>query len=239
MWLNERVEWKAVMFLNEYVEGWNTVTLPMGGMQTNTANLNAVDNFRIYFHTINFNEDAKDMTVRFDNMEAHTFSTKAIPLLNCDTEEFWGGAIAGVETTNHVEGEGALVFHVTPVTVEGGDHNLVKQIVFPKPVDGANADYLEFDLYVSDAAALQESNSNYGLQVELTSAGRCDAEEFEWGVEQGCGKMKDGWNHVRLAIPALTPTGPNMRAVNFFRLHLLRKLFPLNQFHRIYSFKIF
>ncbi len=214
-------EWKAAMFMNEYVEGWNTVKLPLANAQTKNADLDSIDNFRIYFHTINMTEDVSDMTLRIDNIEAHTYGTKARPMVDCDTADNWGGGVAGIETSNHVQGEGALVFHVTPMTVEEGDHSLVKQIVFPTPFNGANADYLEFDLYVSDAAALAEDQSNYGLQIEITSAGRCDAEELEWELQAGCGILKDGWNHVRLPIPKGGTANIDMRRINFFRLHLL------------------
>ena len=213
-------EWKAIMFMQEFEPGWNRIVMPMTESQSNQANMSKADNFRMYFHTINLAQDVEDLTLRLDNIKAHTYGTVAIPLLDCDSADGWGGAVAGVETQNHTQGEGALIFTATPITSEEGDHNIVKQRVFDQAVYAVNADYLEFDFYVSDASALAENNSNYGLQVELTSAGRCDAEELEWGIEQGCGQLKDGWNHIKLPIP--TRGGNlNLYGVNFFRIHLL------------------
>ena len=165
-------EWKAVMFMQEYKEGWNTITLPLSSAQSYTANMSKIDNFRLHFKYINMTQDVKDLTIRIDNLEVHSYGSKAITLLNCDTADNWSGVDA-IESVNHTEGEAALVFYTQPANVPDANVNLVRQIVFPVPVDGSNADFFEFDMYVSDASALRTSNSNYGLIFEISSAGIC------------------------------------------------------------------
>ncbi|MBQ7336994.1 MAG: hypothetical protein IJW40_00915 [Clostridia bacterium] len=219
---NELCEWKAAMFLHEYTEGWNTITLPISQAQTYTADMAEIDNFRLYFKYINMAQDVTDLTLRIDNIEAHTYGSKAIQLNTCDTPDFWS-KVDDVETLSHKEGESALVFYTMPISAGEGEHHLVRHFILPTPVDCSNADYLEFDMYVSDAAALRTSNSKYGLIFEITSSGTCDKEEYTWDAEYYYDSIKDGWNHIKLPIASagISGSAPNMKAINYFRMHLL------------------
>ena len=219
---NKICEWKAAMFTQEYVAGWNTITLPLTSVQTFTADMTEIDNFRLYFKYINLPKDVKDLTIRIDNIEVHSYGSKAISLVNCDTPEHWS-SVDAIESNNHKEGEGALVFYTQPVTVPDANFNLIRQINLPVPLDCSNADFFEFDMYVSDASALHPSNSKYGLIFEITSSGRCDVEEYTWDSEYYYGQLKNGWNHIKLPIASAGTSGgaPNMKAINYFRMHLL------------------
>lgn len=215
-------EWKAALFMVDYVEGWNTVTLPLYGAQSYGADTTEIDNLQISFQSINVGEDIDELVIRIDNVSVHSYGTKAIAFIDCDSADHWSGP-ATIETTNHTQGNGALVFQATPISAEKGDHNIVRQCVLPTPINGANADYLEFDLYVSDASALKLSNSRYGMIFEITSSGKCDVEEYCWKPDAYVDQLKDGWNHLKLSISSarITNGAPNMRALNYFRLHLL------------------
>ena len=215
-------EWKAAMFAQEYVAGWNTITLPLSKTQTYTADMTEIDNFRLYFKYINMVEDVKNLTIRIDNIEVHSYGSKAIPLMNCDTPEHWS-AVDAIEAKDHKEGEGALVFYAQPVNVPDGNIHVIRNFLLPTPVDCSNADFFEFDMYVSDASALHPSNSKYGLIFEITSSGQCDVEEYTWDSEYYYGELKNGWNHIKLPIASAGISGnaPNMKAINYFRMHLL------------------
>ena len=219
---NRKMEWQAIMFMQEYVEGWNTVTLPLNGAQSQSADMTEIDNFQLLFQQINTTQDMPDLTLRIDNIRVHTYGSKAIMFNNCDTAEHWS-SVDAIENQNHKEGEGALVFYAQPVTVPDANFHIIRQFTLPTPINAANADYFEFDMYVSDPAALRPSNSKYGLNVEITSSGTCDREEYSWGSELYVDGLKTGWNHIKLPISgaAICEGAPNMKALNFFRMHLL------------------
>ena len=72
---------------------------------------------------------------------------------------------------------------------------------------------LDLWLYVSDV-----SKFNGGGQIEVTSAGKPDTDEYNWQV--GSLNLTDGWNELHLKIDSANKMGdPNLSAINYFRLY--------------------
>lgn len=215
-------EWHAAMF-TEYVEGWNTIKLPLQNSQTKNADLSEINGFRLEFKEIGLSEDVDNLELRIDNIQAYTYATRAIMLNGCDTMDYWS-AVDRVETIDHTQGVGALVFTTVPVSA-GGDGNMIRECLM-LPTNCANADFLEFDFYVSDASALDPNNClGYGrphdVMFEITSSGRCDSEEYQFALLKDFGKLKDGWNHIKFALPKTATDPPDMRRINYFRFFIL------------------
>ena len=73
--------------------------------------------------------------------------------------------------------------------------------------------YLDLWLYVSDV-----SKFSGGGQLEITSAGGPDAEEYNWSV--GDLNLSNGWNELHLQISTANKMGePDLSGINFFRLY--------------------
>lgn len=79
-------------------------------------------------------------------------------------------------------------------------------------------EYLEFDLWLNNAALL----SGVGFNYELTSSGTCDLKEDQMGTKpldtyvEG-GALKDGWNHVKIPLSDWPTGGCDRTAMNFIR----------------------
>ncbi len=70
--------------------------------------------------------------------------------------------------------------------------------------------YLSFLLYVNNPDAFSSNG-----QIELTSAGKCDAEELHWAAPAG--EVVQGWNELILPFSDAEDGGLNFEALNFFR----------------------
>ncbi|MBQ7319052.1 MAG: hypothetical protein IJW97_02580 [Clostridia bacterium] len=219
---NKTLTWQAAMMTMTYTENeWIHVELPLSQATHEGINLSEANVFRLKFRRLSPAEKLEDVTIRVDNICAESYPTKAVMLLDCDDTTLWNGA--EYDGVNHKQGFGCVVFRSTTLAMEEGDHNMVKQAVLSTPVDARNADYLEMDIYVSDANAIQEHTSQYGLHIEITSSGTCDREEYEFYPKNFASGLKDGWNHLRLPISSAGITGGtcDLRRVNYFRIHLL------------------
>ncbi len=134
--------------------------------------------------------------------------TAVVPMFGFDADIT--GAAADAETK--IDGDAACIY---TFTAEAGTK--VIQYVFETPVDVTACDAVEFYLYVSDVAVLDNIG---GGQLELTSGGTCDVEETNWTTESLksliVGEPKAGWNLVHLAIGGAC----NWDRVNFFRIYI-------------------
>ena len=214
--------WQAAMMTQTYTANeWVHIELPLSQAISEGANLSEINVLRFKFRRTSPQQDLQDVVIRVDNVRVESFPTKAVMLLDCDDTTLWNAG-AGYNTENHTQGFGCVSFRATTPAVEGGNSNMVYQAVFPA-VDARNADYLEMDIYVSDANAVKNGTSSYGLHIEISSSGRCDAEEYEFDPDDYAETLHDGWNHIRLPLPSgrISNGACDVRRVNFFRIHLL------------------
>ena len=73
--------------------------------------------------------------------------------------------------------------------------------------------YLDLWIYVSDV-----SKFNGGGQLEITSSGGPDKDEYNWSVSEL--NLSNGWNELHLQISSANIMGnPDLSAINFFRLY--------------------
>ena len=88
------------------------------------------------------------------------------------------------------------------------------ELHFKEPFNLNDADYLYLRFYVEDP----ERYANNG-QIEITSSGRCDAEEYSWDV--GSFDMQAGWNEWQIDLFTGHESGgaPDMEKINYFRIY--------------------
>ena len=165
-----------------------------------------------------------------DEEESYTppkSTTDSILIESCDTQP--KGAFE-LDTTNPVEGEGCWSI-TTPAAGALAFH------AWENGIDASGCDVIEFDLYISDLAALEAMKKNCAL--ELSSSETCDIQEIAFSgqliVELGRygQEWQVGWNHVVLRLKDATATngagsGSGKEAasfdianVNFVRFYLL------------------
>ena len=88
------------------------------------------------------------------------------------------------------------------------------EINFDEAFNLDEADYLYIRYYIEDP----ELFANNG-QIEITSSGRCDAEEFHWDLNTM--DMEPGWNEWQVDIFTGSETGgmPDFQKINYFRIY--------------------
>lgn len=68
--------------------------------------------------------------------------------------------------------------------------------------------------YISDVSALKADG-----QIEITSGGDADKDEYGWDIAPMLPNLKNGWNEMNLNFKDAVQSGtPNPAAVNFFRI---------------------
>lgn len=130
-----------------------------------------------------------------------------IVLQRCDVNNRWQGSnTISVDASERKEGAGSISF-----TGSGINWFSKKFTQIDAGIDDTG--WLTFWLYVSDATTLDGEG-----QVELTSSGGPDVDEYTWEVASL--NLSDGWNHVQLQISAASVTGtPDLEAINYFRIY--------------------
>ena len=88
------------------------------------------------------------------------------------------------------------------------------ELHFKEPFNVSDADYLYLRVYIEDP----ERYANNG-QIEITSSGRCDAEEYNWDV--GSFDMQPGWNEWQIDLFGAQTAGgtPDLEKINYFRIY--------------------
>lgn len=137
---------------------------------------------------------------------------------NADTKDGWqtvGDPF--IETTGAKEGKG----YVKNTIADGGDFmQFIKHLAVPldSKLTSANGQF-SFWWYISDVSALKEDG-----QIEITSGGDADKEEYGWSVAKLLPTLKNGWNEVNLNLKDADLSGtPNPAALNFFRVFFFTK----------------
>ena len=126
------------------------------------------------------------MTLGVFAQESATASSQASDVLL--TGGAWSGR--GMEmTVDGISGYGNV--YTSSLSIAG----LLYMWKTDAPIDISGSEYLEFDLYVSDATALQSAT----LCVELASSGRQDDQEISVTLS-GWKGLQNGWNHVQWSL---------------------------------------
>lgn len=126
----------------------------------------------------------------------------------CDEVSVWSST-NGLELDPENKQEG-----FASLSNEGGGTDKFKKI-FDPPVNTFCDESSTFNLwlYVSDVSVF-----NGGGQIEITSTGRPDVDEYSWNVSDL--NLVNGWNELHLPISEASQIGnPDLSAINFFRFY--------------------
>lgn len=126
----------------------------------------------------------------------------------CDEVSAWSST-NGLELDSENKQEG-----FASLSNEGGGTDKLKK-VFDPPVNTFCDESSTFNLwlYVSDISAFDGSG-----QIEITSTGRPDVDEYSWNVSNL--NLVNGWNELNLKISDASKNGnPDLSAINFFRFY--------------------
>jgi len=135
-------------------------------------------------------------------------SSDFVVLDYCDSNAGWNSS-NGINTDTEEKKEG----YASLISQGGGTDWFKKK--FNTPVNSLcdTSSYLDLWLYVSDV-----SKFDGGGQLEITSAGRPDEDEYNWSV--GDLGLSNGWNELHLKISSASVMGnPDLSAINYFRLY--------------------
>ena len=126
-----------------------------------------------------------------------------IPLNGCN--ELWSNTTDYVvDFENATAGSGCL-----SVDMKNG---IISQFILPYAVDASKMDTLEFELYLSDLAMLDEIQFADGDSIEICSGGGCDQGEknYSWKkvfeALKSSGTAQVGWNHVAISLSDMGDT---------------------------------
>jgi hypothetical protein len=137
---------------------------------------------------------------------------------NVDSKDGWETVGAPViETAGQKEGTGYLKNTIA----NGGDFmQFIKKM--PAPVDSkltAATGSFQFWWFLSDVSLLKDDG-----QIEITSGGDADKDEYGWSVSKLLPSLKNGWNLITLNFRDAELSGtPNPAALNFFRVFFFTK----------------
>ena len=187
-------------------DGWNFLSLSMANAGKNgTPDLSAINYFRIY----GFYNDS--VTIKIDHLIFDDFGEMLLPgrdLDQCNHESGWSGSDPIYQDLdNHMDS------YASVASFGSGTNRFVKTYTPVNANVSPENGYLNFWLYVSDISAFDDAG-----QVEITSSGTADADEYSWNVN--CMDLKNGWNQVFLKITDASVIGsPDLQAINFFRFY--------------------
>ena len=153
----------------------------------------------------------------------------SIPLWNAD--ENWEGDTAGFEldTENQVEGSGCVSVHLRDKATENDKQ--IAYVYFPA-VNATGMTALEFDLYISDTAALDRLEQNTWLgKIDLASVNDENPSEMGFLLSKMIAQMKEnglvaGWNHVVILLDSMVDSDDNfdITAINRLRIYWMPML---------------
>lgn len=186
----------------QLVNGWNLVKLKISEAgKIGSPNLGAINWFRIY-QFVNGGITTKLDGIRFYDGDVD----------NCETTTGWAsGNTLSLDSGDRKEGNASLK--------SVGSNEVEFQKVFsPAVASGVTESngVLQFWYYVSDL-----SKFSSGGQVEVSSSGTCDVNEYNWDIT---GQVKpyliNGWNLVTLKLSEAGKMGnPDLNNINWIRLY--------------------
>ncbi len=135
-------------------------------------------------------------------------STEQLVLDYCDSDAGWNSSNGiNIDTEEKKEGYASLI------SQGAGTDWFSKKFVTPVNSYCDSSSYLDLWLYISDV-----SKFDGGGQLEITSAGRPDVDEYNWSVASL--NLSNGWNELHLQISSASKMGsPDLSAINYFRLY--------------------
>lgn len=128
-------------------------------------------------------------------------------LQRCDRTNLWSGSNSlSTDTNDKKEGIASLKF-------TGSGINWFSK-KFSQAYSGIDeSGYLSLWLYVSNPSSFSGDG-----QIEITSSGGPDTDEYSWGIASL--GLKSGWNELVLPVSSATKSGnPDLNAINFFRIY--------------------
>jgi hypothetical protein len=130
---------------------------------------------------------------------------------NADSNSGWAGSDAvRIDMADKQEGSGAL-------TSSGLGPDWFKK-TFSTPVNAGVTEaggFFKLWIYVSNATKI---NTTLDAQIELTSSGGPDTNEYSWNVNNL--DLVNGWNLVSLRFSDAAKIGsPDLNAINYFRIY--------------------
>ena len=125
---------------------------------------------------------------------------------DCDLKTDWNPSALSINNTNQIQGFGCLEY------TGSATDEYKKTFSTPYNANGTGSGtVLQFWYYISDVSLLGNEN-----QVEISSSGRADADEYSWSLTG----LDDGWNFVQLNTSDAGKIGnPDLSAINWFRLY--------------------
>ncbi len=217
----EEMNWAVNKYITK--SGWNDVWLPLNDAKSVASDFNPfkVNFIRLFMMTADGNygnyyiDDVYFcMGVEEEDPIAEVGKVNAegdLIIATCDSlsEPGAGGMRMVTDPDNIKEGSGAWWVK---------DNNLVVlSVKYNEPLNVSRYvedGYLHLWLWVSDASVLTNG------QIEITSGGDCDKNEFNWAATAYI--KKDGWNELYLPLSAAGSTGGafNANAMNYFRIYV-------------------
>lgn len=172
-------------------------------IQVNSGTLTAYG--RIAFGEVR--EKAYDSSVTLeDAIEYVSANAKRKTLFNCDSWNFSFNISLNTNSQYVMEGRGSWKWKTT--TLEGKFTSV--------DISEYKNGYLHFYVYCSDITKIGDQG-----QVEITSSGTCDVNEYNWNIQQCI--TKTGWNEVWLDLFSAGTTGgaPDLSKINYLRIYTL------------------
>ena len=157
-------------------------------------------------------EKAYDSSVSLEDViEYVSENATRMTLFNCDSSlsrwsAFYSSASLNRDTNYIKEGSGSWKWKSNTF---GDDFTSVD-------ISAYKNGYLHFYIYCSDITKIGTQG-----QIEITSSGTCDVNEYNWATTQYI--TKTGWNDVWLDISSAGVTGgeADLSAINYFRIYML------------------
>ena len=152
-------------------------------------------------------EKAYDSSVSLnDEIEYVSSNAKRLTLFNCDLENPAFNVWLNTDKAYLFEGSGSWGWRTT--TLEGKFGSI--------DISEFKNGYLHFYLYCSDIAKMGDVG-----QIEITSSGTCDRNEYNWNITQYV--TKTGWNEVWLDLSSAGTTGgaADLSKINYMRIYIL------------------
>jgi len=134
----------------------------------------------------------------------------------CDAAAGWGPNEWALDTIDKKEGVASIKSTVKASQVVIATKNFDEGQTIDANVSKSTG-YFAFDIYVSDATAIDWDNGDSG--IEITSGGGPDNQELAWKLNSSL-KINNGWNSVALKLSDATPTGSiDLSKINFLRIY--------------------
>ena len=193
------VEEDSAVLTLDLKNGWNKIVIPMEAFSTGKCDRTKITWFRMFNQT-QVVHAGDGMLTKLDNIRFVTEmpavvdeNTVVFADANDDTV-FLGGEL---DTEIKAEGAGSRKF-----TAPAGERGVAAvfhiEMKNDTPVDISGMNYLVFELYITDGAAIKSKQTF----IELTSSGTSDVQES--AMQFHAGALADGWNTIVIPVSDFT-----------------------------------